>query len=430
MIDKTEVAITKQLIPFSQRVKQSIPVLLTLWLLLTVLAPHQDTYKAFYYLIMVPAGIIIFFSGRADFNWKDPFLLTALAFFTYAGITTFFVGRGPDETHLRAFRWSVEISLGLVLLFLWMPVVVRNPRQWGHIFLLIALTGATAAIIFHSFNINDDPLNRLTGLGVENPVQISSILLIYFSIGQFLLNRYSAHLSWQTMTLVLTAFIAVCLAILLSTSRTPLAATLVYAVFIGLMMLFARRPREALYVFLLSVLSIALLLILLQYIYGLENFIDKLLFRGFAFRLDIWKGYLFYTPPDSWLLGFGAGTDAQFHPATEAYWKPINIPSYHPHNLILGTWVDTGIVGLVFLSILLYMLIRVTVKRISNIEEKVRLLGILGLVLVLTTTSSQTIISSIKAIWMFFWIPVAFIWFWCKQGSNSTLLEKGGKALD
>ena len=108
MTGQVENRTVEQPVNFSQRVERSMPVLLMIWLLLGVLAPHQDTYKAFFYLFMVPAGLILLCCGRAQINWKDPLLLIALVFFAYAGITTFIVGLGPVESHLRALRWSAS----------------------------------------------------------------------------------------------------------------------------------------------------------------------------------------------------------------------------------------------------------------------------------------------------------------------------------
>ena len=364
----------------------------------------------------------MFFSGRAQLNWRDPLLWIGLAFFVYAGISTFFIGLGPDESHIRALRWSVEISFGLVFMFLWMPVVVDNPERWGRIFLIIALMGAAGAIFAYLYQGRFS--DRLTGLGVENPIQISSILLVYFAIGHFLLSRCADHLSWQTRTLLLMTLFTVCVAVLLSKSRGPMATMLIYAVFIGLMTVFVRGKREAIYISLFSLTAILLMLMLLNYFFGLEKYVDGLIQRGLSFRLEIWQGYLLHTPADYWLLGFGAGTPADFHPAAEAFWIPNDIQPRHPHNLVLGTFIDTGIIGIGFLSALIFLVVKAIIRHSTSIQEQIHLIGILGLIFMLTITGSQTIISSIKAIWLFFWIPVVFIWFWCRQSSKSALNEK------
>ena len=426
MTGQVETGTVEQPVKFSQRVERSMPVLLMIWLLLGVLAPHQDTYKAFFYLLMVPAGLILLCSGRAQINWKDPLLLIALVFFAYAGITTFIVGLGPVESHLRALRWSVEITFGLIALFLWMPVVVYKPERWGYFFLLVALIGSVAAILMFVFYFQLK--GRLTGLGVENPIQISSILLIYFAIGQYLLNRYSGHLSWRGKALLLAALFAVSLAVLLSKSRAPIVAMLVYFLFLGIMILLNRPTRGAVYTVIALVAGVVLILFLIQHFYGIEKYTEGLIRKGFSHRIEIWTAYIFY-PPESILLGAGAGTPPEFHPAAEGYWQSINEYPRHPHNLILGTFVDTGIIGLVFLSALAFLVFRAIIKHPSTIGEGIGLFGIVGLIFMLTLTGSQTVISSIKAIWLFFWVPVVFIWFWCRYNDKSAAPEVN-KALE
>ena len=91
----------------------------------------------------------------------------------------------------------------------------------------------------------------------------------------------------------------------------------------------------------------------------------------------------------------------------------------HPHSVLLGTLVDTGIVGLAFLSTLIFLLVRGIIRHSTEIEEKIRLFGILGLIFIITLTGGQTIISSIKAVWLYLWIPVVFIWFWSKKSTHS-----------
>ncbi|MDZ7641152.1 MAG: hypothetical protein U5J62_03890 [Desulfurivibrio sp.] len=56
-------------------------------------------------------------------------------------------------------------------------------------------------------------------------------------------------------------------------------------------------------------------------VYGLDHYYDLLLLRGTSYRLEIWKGYIMY-PPDSLLLGFGAGTAPEQLEAAREYRVP------------------------------------------------------------------------------------------------------------
>jgi len=416
-VEDTDARLVDRPVTFTQRVKQRIPLIFMIWLVLTVISPHQDLYKAFFHLVIVPAGFILIFTQQSGINWKDPFLRTSLVFFAYAGITTLFIGLGPMENQLRAFRWSVEITFGVIALFIWMPSVIQKPEWWGRFFLGLALIGATAAILLFIFYSNLEGkgnTGRLTGLGaLYHWVTVAYILLLYFALGHFLLQKNAEKLSFNEKSLIASSFIAVCLAVLLSQSRISIAAMVVYTLFIGMVAIIS-RPKTMGYVAFASLVGVMFILLLLYNFYGFEGYIDRLMVRGMSGRTVLWTGYWMYVP-DAWLLGFGSGTEPQYHPATLGYWKPNNLHISHPHNLFLGTLVDTGIIGLGFLLALMFLLLRAIIKHSSTTEQKIRLIGILGLIFILSLTGGQTIISSIKAIWLYLWIPVIFIWFWCHK---------------
>lgn len=393
--------------PFGSKVKDKMPLLLVIWLFLTVLAPHQDIYKVFFHAIIIPSLLILLFSKKSGVDWKDPFLRISLVFFAYAAVSTFIVGSGPIDEHWRAFRWSIEVTFGLLALYVWMPDVVALPKRWGKLFLWLALVGSWSSIIIFVFFMGLQ--GRLEGLGtLHNPIQAASILLIYFALGQFMLNRCTHVLSRGEKFLIFASLVGVCLAVLLSESRAPIAALIVYLVFLGGLRLL-NRPRIV--EILLAAFLVCALVGAVLVLYGEKAYFDQLFNRGMSYRLEIWSGYLDY-PPSSWWFGFGAGTPPSALPAAEAFWIPNNIPVAHAHNLFVGTLAETGIIGLVFLMAMIGLLVAGVLRQASSAQEKVRLLGVLGLVLLLSMTSSHTVISSIKAVWLILWVPVIFVHFW------------------
>ena len=316
------------------------------------------------------------------------------------------------ENQIRAFRWAVEISFGVLALFIWMTSVIERPAQWGRFFLWMALSGSLAAIMLFVFYYDlEGPHGRMTGFGaLYHWVTGAYILLLYSALGHFLITRSSATISPRDTMLVALTFLTVCIAVLLFQSRTAIAAMLIYAVFL-LVIQFINQPRRAAYFVLISLAGVMLVLTMVYHSYGFDGFVERLIRRGLSNRIDIWTGYWLYMP-ESWLLGFGSGTEAEYHPAAAGYWQPNNYVVAHPHSVLLGTLVDTGIIGLIFLSSLIFLLIRGIVRLSAATEEKIRMFGILGLIFIITLTGGQTVISSIKAVWLYLWIPVIFIWFW------------------
>lgn len=392
---------------FSENLKSKMPVFLVIWLFLTILSPHQDLYKVFFHGVIIPCLLVLLFSGNTGINWKSPFLLVSLAFFAYASVSTFIVGSGPLSSHIRALRWGVEVSFCLLALYVWVPKIVNSPRWWGAIFLWLALLGAVAAIV--NFIFFSDLQGRLSGLGaLHNPIQAGSILLVYFSIGQFMLVTSVSGHSKKERWLYFISFISVFVATLLSESRGPIGAMLLYFAFLGVLKLIWRpRVVEIVAVSVLAGVAVGTVLLL----YGGDNYLEQLLDRGMSYRLDIWVGYLEY-PPQSWLFGFGAGTPPSELPAAQAYWVPNGHPITHAHNLFIGTLAETGVIGVFLLAFMIILVVASVLKRGESLEEKIRLLGILGLVFMLTLTGSHTVISSIKAVWLFLWLPVIFVLFW------------------
>ena len=392
---------------FADRVAGKMPWLFAIWLFLAVLGPHQELYKVFFHGVVMPALLILVFSGRLAHLRPGPLLTTAVVFFAYAGITTFFVGLGPLENHLRALRWCVESTFLLLALWLWMPAVMGNRLWWARYLLWLALLGALAGIV--RFVFLDDLAGRLSGLGgLHNPVHTAAVLLVLFAMGHMVLAETGYPRKWLDRTLALISFVLVCVAVLMSESRAPIGGMVVYSVFLVVLGLFARPNWKQAFVY-----GVALLLVVVAVtlIYDPEQFVDQLMARGLSYRLEIWKGYFLY-PPDSWWVGFGLGTEKWYVPAVEAYWEPNQLPVGHPHSVYIGTLVETGIIGSMFLFAMIAMLIRNVCTCPLKRTTAVRLLGLLGLVFLLTVTVSQGVISSAKALWLYFWLPVSYVWFW------------------
>jgi O-antigen ligase len=399
---------------FVDKIEKQMPVLFLIWLLLTVLGPHQDLYKIFFHGIVIPAILVLLFFGQARINWRDPLLLTALILAAYSSITTFFVGEGPLSDHIRAFRWGVETFFCLLAYYLWLPAVLARPLWWGRNFILLALLGAAGGFLLIVTGLH--PEGRLTGLGaLHNPIQASSILLIYLAIGHFLI--FMRHASPDVpadktaIWLLILSGVAVTIFVLMSQSRGPIIAMAIFLVYVGCWSLL----RNSLLITGMVLLGAAGLVIgVLAAVYGLDHYHELLLLRGSSYRFDIWQGYLLY-PPDSLIFGFGAGTDPAHTVVAKEFWIPSQLPVTHAHNIWLGTLVRNGIIGLGLLFIIAVLLLKNAFTGPGNHRKRAGLMMLLLLVFLLTLTGSHTLISSAKAIWLFGWLPLLFVWFFSSR---------------
>jgi O-antigen ligase len=402
-------------IPFTQRIEGYIPILFGLWLLVTVIGPHKVHYRYIYYGLALPAVLVLLWAGRSRIDWKDPFLRLFILFALYTGISTFLVGSGPMEDDVRKFRWGLEASLGMIAFFVWMPWILRSPLIWGRLFLWFVVLGSLGGFVLTYLILGG---KRVSGLGaLYNPIQASSILLVYFAIGHFLLSETLERWSWRDGLLLVVSIITGSLFIILSQSRAPIIVLLAYAVFLAALSLVRGRNRYLLAAFVLCPIAVW---IGLHMAVDPGEFLQKLIERGFSQRIEIWKGYLMY-PPESLLLGYGAGTEPDYMVAAEEFWRPNNYLVTHAHNIWLAAFAETGLIGLSFQLAIFAVIVWKTMSLVPDPYEKLKLLGILGLVVLLTMTSEHTLITSIKPIWLFGWLPMAFVWLWaCHYDGNES----------
>ncbi len=393
----------------SQLVEDKIQLLLPIWLFLAVLAPHQEMYKVFFHVIVIPSLIILFFKRKNITNYNDPLLFTALLFFLYAAAATFFTDYGNTQSQIRAIRWTIEASFCLLAFWIWMPNVITKQAWWSKFLLWITLLSALAAIL--KFLLSDNLEGRLSGLGgLHNPIQASSVLVILLAISHFMLVTNKQLNNKPHLILFSVTALSVVLAVLFSESRGPIGALFIYTIFIASIEIWARANIK----FGLSVLSFFLAgCIIAVAINGTEQYVADLLSRGMSYRLDIWYGYLNF-PPDSWWIGFGLDNDPQMLPATKAYWKPNDIIVTHPHSIFLGTLFETGIIGTLFLITMSVLVIKSIFTIPYCTSLKTRLFGLLLLVSLLGLTTGQGVIYSVKTYWIIIWFPVVYIWMWCK----------------
>ncbi|MGM0648708.1 MAG: O-antigen ligase family protein [Bacteroidota bacterium] len=397
-------------------VEQKMQLLLVIWLFLAILAPHQEMYKVFFHIIIIPALIISFFNRNFINNYKDPLLCTALLFFAYAAIATFFTDFGTTQTQIRAIRWTIEASFCLFAFWVWMPDVIKKHEWWSKYLLWITFLSASLAIL--NFWLLEDFQGRLTGFGgLQHPIQTGSVLIILLAITHFMLVIEKQLDSKPQLILFSATVLSVFVAVFLSESRGPIGAMLLYVAFITAINIWAKSNIKNIILF-LSVFVVGCIIAIS--IHGTEQYIDNLLARGMSYRLGIWYGY-FNFPPDTWWLGFGLDSDPHMLPAKNAYWEPNNVVITHPHSIFLGTLFETGIIGIFFLVTMCTMLIHNIIKAPCEVSVKIRLLGILFLISLLGLTSGQGVIYSVKTFWIIIWFPVIYIWMWCKLSAYAKL---------
>lgn len=399
--------------PVARKIIQALPFLVLIWLLVSVVGPWKDLYKTVFHALVIPATLVTWRYAIGLRVLRDPFIRVVGVFCIYVGISTFLVGPGSLANDLKILRWGVESFFSVIALWICVECLRDAPALWGRLFLGACVVGAGLGFLFWDGG-------RVEGLGaLSHPIQGTSILLAYLAMGCFLLTQSVPRWRWEDCLLIFLGCSSVASFAFLSQSRGPILAFCIY--FFVLLPFTTGRNLK------LTVSLLVLVLILsgavIEWHEGLDSFLNGLIERGDSKRLEIWKGYLLF-PPDSLFLGYGAGTEPeQMHAAAE-FWRPNNYIVTHAHNLWLGTYAETGIIGVLFLVAIFGMLTWVAVTRAREWGEIAGLLGIIGLVLMLTFTDEHTLVLSMKPIWLFAWLPMVLVWQWTREPISGDTHER------
>jgi len=397
------------------------------WLLLAVLTV-EDIYRTFFHALIYPLTIYLLVHKYAGFVWRDVFIRLFLLFCIYMSVTTWFVGGGQGGDDFQASRWGLEAALGMVAYFLWMLFASRNERFWGRWFLVLTLAGTLAGLLSLSGALQ---AGRLGGLGVMmHPIQGASIAVVFLATGLFLTFREKNFARPLDVLLVVLSLLSVCAFVIFTKSRAPLVSLAVYLlVFAVILCIQYRRP----FLVLAYVLAMAAVLALIHWVIGLDILFEQLLSRGTAYRFDIWSAYLTY-PPESLLLGNGAGVDFRMTDASRMSLQPMGLDIAHPHNIWLGAFSETGLLGVLMQAGLVILTLVAALRSRHSLSVRLHLLALIGLFLLLTFSDEYTLLRSVHPIWFFGWIPLIFVWTWsryCDETGpiNASRNERRGKSL-
>lgn len=389
------------------------------WLVLSVTTP-EDVYRTFFHALIYPLTVFLLVRAEGDALRNDAFVRLFLVFCGYMAITTWVVGTGPVEDDIQATRWGFEAALGMAAFYLWMRSVVSRGVFWGRWFLLMALLGAVAGMLSSLNGIVAGA--RIGGLGaMEQPIQGPSIAIVFLAVGLFLTFRRHRASSRADLVVGIVSVVAVSVFVTLTQSRAPLITLVLYLLFFATVQYLQRQRAVAIYAVVLVLGSVAALI---HWLTGLDVFFEHLIARGASYRLDIWTAYLTYLP-ESVMLGNGAGMNFDLTDASRLYLEPMGLDISHPHNLWLGAFVETGLIGLLMQGALVILPVVAAFRSRCPATDKLHLLAIVGLFLMLTFSDEYTLLISLHPIWFFGWVPLVFVWVWSTR--ERPLKDPGGR---
>lgn len=395
--------------------QRHLPSLFLVWIALSVISPHPDLHKAWFHLTLAIPVLILMGTARLRLDTTDTCLRVCAAFLVYTTVSSLIVSQADWGQHLHALRWSLETLSLVLVLFLALPPLIRRPLFLGRFLLTCVVLGGGAALVI--FGVIHNFSGRLYGIGaLYQPIEGVSVLIIYLCIGALLLwyQRYS--LNWKDLTLLFAALVTTCACTLLSGSRGP---TLALALAFGYCLLVSAIVHHHWKLLLLAAAAMVIALVGVFWLYGVNEFFQIMVERGTSYRLLLWRSHLEY-PPESLLFGHGMATELESTAAGTKVYIEAGLRTAQPHNLFMGTFVQTGLIGLGILLALFGTVLAGIYKAKTSHKTKLYMLGILGTVIMLVATNTYTLIISVKTMWFYTWFPLVFLWLWGRSFSDAS----------
>ncbi len=342
----------------------------------------------------LPVAILLVLAIKPIFrDWlADPALQGFTAVLAWFGVTTLWTTY-QDVPHLLKLLFMLG-SLALVL-----RLLLDNLRSFNISVSIAAAVVAVASIwtvAKYSGAVGADfYAHRLDFLGKRdlNPILvgvIGSILMMYCLIMYRMVNKQPLKAGYLLLSLIFATIIV------LSFSRTAFIALLVtvfcYQLFVGNYKFAAAAS-----------LVIALLLGLMIADFE-QNWLVNI---SRSLTLDIrfwgWRQTL-EKISEHWILGYGLRTDLEVSWVGTPY--EASPPDwFHPHNLFLEVWYQTGVIGLL---LTLYML-GLVARKIHQLWYAVEIRYfscILVFVLVACLVDRPVLVDRPTHSWLWFWLPI------------------------
>ncbi len=280
----------------------------------------------------------------------------------------------------------------LILFYTVYHTLLKYPESEKIIFILLMFSGFSLALYSIAYHIQQDLPGRLELWGgLSDYISSASVYGVLF----LLVSR--AYLLEKNKYLLFIYFLLALIFILemmMTQSRGPQLALVLSTP----LLFFFIKPIDFKRVYYpLMALGLGALAL-----FVFSNLFDVIFARGFnlSYRDIIWQDSIKLSLEKPF-LGYGLGTTFEFY-----------IPDYdmivsHSHNILLATWLYTGVVGVALLLFIIVLALKQCVADKNQSYAFLAVILIFGLLCLLTNGSYP--ISRANERWFIFWIPLAFI---------------------
>lgn len=371
---------------------ERLAVTLGIFLAGFLLLPSSKTLNNVYYaLVLAPA---LFLLRGADWRWLAGSNMWRLAMLllTYLTLSGLWSDGFTVDDWLHEAKSLPYLAVYLAVL---VCVCVRRPVAWERLLRAVVLAAVAGTLISAALHYRTFPWTARLEFrsAVYNANEAATLaggclMLVLFHLLPAARGRW-----WQAGWLLAALVLAT--GIVLTGSRTPLAAAVVCAG-LGLVL----RGQWRLLGLLAAAGALAIGLMLVNGGHGWQA-----VERGDSYRLAIWQQFAARLAQRPW-LGEGVLTDdttqiAALDPAA----PPLTMN--HPHSVYLATALYGGLPALALLLALVAAALRQGVGAARGGEPAWLLVLLVGLLCMLT--DGDHVLHAPRGIWFYFWLPVGVL---------------------
>lgn len=383
-----------------------VSVFLLLFLSFSMLVPWIAFYRAFLFVGVFPLILWACVRRETHVGIDDRTGWLAVALLGFVTVATFVPSGLIPEDQYQIVRWAVSTAVFVLAILsasqLWLSKALLYARIMGSV---VVVSGVLA--VAHYLWTDQYPA-RFSGFGfLSHPILGPASLISWWAIGM-VMYRMDCRRTLYDHAIIGLSFLVVFTVVMLSQSRGPFAALLVF-LFAFLLSLMWVSERENKWFYIIGLIGGCLFLGVLSALL-FDDLISRMIARGLSHRPQIWLAVL-QNPPETIWFGAGMASDFTNSEAGKILYEQIGIRIKHPHNLFIGAFHYSGIVGAsIFFVLLAWGLVRL-LRLSGNSGRRIRpfALGLYVLTLLLNMTDGYRLVAPPSPDWLFFWLPFTFL---------------------
>lgn len=371
--------------------------LLNIWLLGFFLLPSSKLHYQIFLVSVVMSGFWLIFTLKLQYK---VFLHSSVLRIALLYALFFFISVAWSNDSGFAEK-SKDIKTFLYLIFFALVFLFALDGQSKRLTLMIIslLVAAALSLLINLvlfYGVEAEPLrSRFAGMGrLWNPLWASAMYGATALIALSILLEKFAVLTRMHRGLLVLLYLSMLTAVLLTQSRTPIAAVMLLSLLLIMMSGLSVRIKSA-------VLSASLFsggLLLLVFLPIVQNFIA----RGQSYRLDLWLGFI-ERAKEHLIFGHGGGSTVPISSSVEQVdgW-------YHYHSTYIASLVEMGLIGLTLHLVMILTVLSAAWKMRSSYEVRLAVV-IFVYVCILGLTFGHGILTRMNTQWLLYWMPLLVI---------------------